>query len=171
MNLSLLKCPILNFTFPVTISKSEAIAVEQNADGLLFLYITMKGPASDPVIKYDKKSVKEKIKTDVQSEKQNLKTILQQEFNKQQTEQQQIKDWKAPDEYEQMQFEDSSQTEEIDFNNTDSSNETENSVTRQKQKDALIQQGKDATNDDEKISALIFLGNACSKPTIRLSFF
>ena len=117
----------------------DADAVEQNADGLLFLYITMKGPASDPVIKYDKKSVKEKIKTDVQSEKQNLKTILQQEFNKQQTEQQEIKDWKAPKDYEQMQFEDSTQTEEIDFNKTDSSGETENSVTRQKQKDAFEQ--------------------------------
>ncbi len=114
-------------------------AVEQNGDGLMFLYITMKGPASDPVIKYDKKSVKEKIKTDVQSEKQNLKTILQQEFNKQQTEQQQIKEWKAPEEYEPMQFEDTTHTEEIDFNQSDSSNENESSITKQKQKEAFDQ--------------------------------
>ena len=114
-------------------------AVEQSDEGLLFLYITMKGPASDPIIKYDKKSVKEKIKQDVQVEKQNLKTILQQEFNRQQTEQQEIKDWKAPDEYEPMKFEDTSVVEELNFDEEDSSIQNENSVTRQKQKEAFDQ--------------------------------
>ncbi len=114
-------------------------AVEQSDDGLLFLFITMKGPASDPIIKYDKKSVKQKIKQDVQIEKQNLKTILQQEFNSQQNQQQQIKDWKAPEEYETMTFEDTTQLEEINFSTQDNADETEESVTKQKQKEAFDQ--------------------------------
>jgi len=113
-------------------------AIEQNSEGLMFLYITMKGPASDPIIKYDKKSVKEKIRTDMQLEKQNLKTILQQEFSNQQNQQQEITDWKAPEEFEIMKFEDTTSIEEINFNVSDNS-ESENSITKQKQKEAFNQ--------------------------------
>ena len=112
-------------------------AVEQNEDGLLFLFITMKGPASDPVIKYDKKSVKEKIKKDVEIEKINLKNILQKEFNNQKNEQQDIKNWKAPDEYQPMKFEDTTQVEEIIFKENDSSEQKNSSKTNQKQKEAF----------------------------------
>lgn len=110
-------------------------AVEQSTDGLMNLYITMTGPASDPVIKYDKKSVKEKIKQDVQTEKQNLQTILQQEFNKQEQQQDEIKDWKAPDHYEELQF-DSTASQEIDFG-SDTGEEEPTSITKQKQQKAF----------------------------------
>lgn len=110
-------------------------AVEQSTDGLMNLYITMTGPASDPVIKYDKKSVKEKIKQDVQTEKQNLQTILQQEFNKQEQQQDEIKDWKAPDHYEELQF-DSTTLQEIDFG-SDTGEEEPTSITKQKQQKAF----------------------------------
>ncbi len=115
-------------------------ALEQNKEGLLFLYVTMKGPAGDPIIKYDKKTVKEKIKLDVQLEKQNLKTILQQEFNAQNNRQEEIKDWQAPDEYEWLPLKDSTyETEELIFDDTPENQDTENSNTVKKQKDAFEQ--------------------------------
>ena len=113
-------------------------AVEESTDGLFNLFLTMTGPASDPVIKYDKKTVKEKLKNDVQVEKQNLKTILQQEFDKQQVQQEKIVDWKAPEEYEEMKFENQDTLEEIIPEITDTlDGENETSVTRQKQKQAF----------------------------------
>jgi len=78
--------------------------MEKTPDGLLNLFITMKGEASNPVIQYDKRAVKEKIKQDMQAESKNLKQILKEEFNQQKKQQDKIKEWKAPEEYEYMQF-------------------------------------------------------------------
>jgi len=44
------------------------------------LYLKMTGPANDPKVSYDGKSVREKMKEDMKKEKQNLKQILHEEF-------------------------------------------------------------------------------------------
>ena len=79
--------------------------VEEQPTGLK-LYLTMIGPADDPVIKYDKKKVKQKIQQDVQIQKQELTDALNQEF-KNQPKEMEVKDWK-PDR--QIQF--------VDFGDT-----------------------------------------------------
>jgi hypothetical protein len=43
-------------------------------------FILMTGTVDKPIIKYDKRGLKEKIKTDVKEEKQNIKQILKEEF-------------------------------------------------------------------------------------------
>lgn len=44
------------------------------------IFIKMTGPADDPVISYDGKSVRQKIKDDLKKENQNLKQMLFEEF-------------------------------------------------------------------------------------------
>jgi len=83
-------------------------STEETTLGLLNLYLTMTGPAADPEIRYDKKSVKEKINSDLKEEKKELMDILKNEFNKKEEQKQEIMDWKAPDEPEYMEFEEDS---------------------------------------------------------------
>lgn len=52
---------------------------EENGKGLS-LFLTMKGPANDLKISYDKVGVKQKIKHDLKQEKENIKEILKKEL-------------------------------------------------------------------------------------------
>ncbi len=54
--------------------------VEDDGYGKTSIYIHVSGTAYDPVFKYDRKSVKEKINKTIKEEKKNLKTILNKEF-------------------------------------------------------------------------------------------
>ena len=56
-------------------------AADQTTEGFLNLYLSMTGPASNPLIKYDKQAVKKKIATDLAQEKNTLKDALRKEFN------------------------------------------------------------------------------------------
>jgi hypothetical protein len=59
---------------------TEFGTIEDDNLGRTRLFISMKGPASNPKLAYDSKSVKEKIAVDFSKEKQNLKEILKKEF-------------------------------------------------------------------------------------------
>lgn len=52
---------------------------EENGKGLS-LFLTMKGPAGDLTIAYDKIGVKQKVKQDLRNEKENIKEILKKEL-------------------------------------------------------------------------------------------
>ncbi len=83
-------------------------ATEKDPSGLLNLYITLKGSANNPEIKYDKRSVKNVIKENMKQEQQAFKDILRKEFNQKEknTNNEQIKDWQPPQEYELIEFDD-----------------------------------------------------------------
>ncbi|MFH1320955.1 MAG: AsmA-like C-terminal region-containing protein [Bacteroidota bacterium] len=53
--------------------------IEDDGTGML-LFLTMTGTVDDPVFKYDRKGLVQKIKEDLKEEKQTLKTILNEEF-------------------------------------------------------------------------------------------
>lgn len=62
--------------------ENEEFGKEEVDGGHRFsIYLSMKGPLSNPVIQYDRRGATEKIKEDIKKEKQNLKEILHQEFN------------------------------------------------------------------------------------------
>jgi hypothetical protein len=44
------------------------------------VFIRMTGTVDNPIIKYDRKGLKQKINADIKAEKQNLKQILKEEF-------------------------------------------------------------------------------------------
>lgn len=54
--------------------------VENDPDNRRSAFILMTGNLDNPVIKYDKKGLKQKIKEDIKQEKQNLKQLLKEEF-------------------------------------------------------------------------------------------
>lgn len=54
--------------------------IEQDKDNRRSAFILMTGTVDKPIIKYDKKGLKEKVKKDIQEEKQNIKQILKEEF-------------------------------------------------------------------------------------------
>lgn len=54
--------------------------VENDPDNKRSAFILMTGTVDKPVIKYDKKGLKENIKKDIKEEKQNLKQLLKEEF-------------------------------------------------------------------------------------------
>lgn len=54
--------------------------IESDGGRRFSLYLSMKGPLSNPVISYDRKGAVERVKEDLKQEKQNLKDILHQEF-------------------------------------------------------------------------------------------
>jgi hypothetical protein len=54
--------------------------VENDPDNRRSAFILMTGNLDNPVIKYDKKGLKQKIKEDIKQEKQNLKQLLREEF-------------------------------------------------------------------------------------------
>lgn len=55
--------------------------IENDKENKRCAFILMTGTIDNPIIKYDRKGLKEKIKTDIKEEKQNLKNILKEEFN------------------------------------------------------------------------------------------
>lgn len=59
---------------------TEFGTVEDDGLGRMKLFLTMKGPAGDPKITYDRKGIEQKIATDIKQEKQDLKSILNKEF-------------------------------------------------------------------------------------------
>ena len=54
--------------------------VENDKDNRRSAFILMTGTVDNPIIKYDKKGLNEKIKNDIKEEKQNLKQLLKDEF-------------------------------------------------------------------------------------------
>ncbi|MCD6068321.1 MAG: hypothetical protein K0S33_3147 [Bacteroidetes bacterium] len=58
----------------------ELSLVENDPDNKRCVFILMTGSIDNPVIKYDRKAMKEKVKEDIKAEKQNLKSILKEEF-------------------------------------------------------------------------------------------
>jgi hypothetical protein len=54
--------------------------VERDADNRRSAFFLMTGNINNPVIKYDRKGLKEKIKGDLKHEKQSIKQILKEEF-------------------------------------------------------------------------------------------
>lgn len=122
VQLNLLK--LLTSKFEKT--NTDPDAIEKTTEGFLNLYLSMTGPASNPVIKYDTKAVKAKIAADLKNEKNELKGVLKKEFDQQEQTSQEIKDWKAPSTVEYMEFQSDTLAE-------DNSSETE-SATKQNQK-------------------------------------
>ncbi len=58
----------------------ELATVENDPENKRCVLLTMTGTIDNPIIKYDRKGLKEKIKEDVKQEKQNLKQLLHEEF-------------------------------------------------------------------------------------------
>lgn len=85
---------------------------DKSTEGFLNLYLTMTGPADSPLIRYDKKAVKEKIAEDLKQEKNELKAVLKKEFDQQAQDQQQIKDWQPGEKIQYMEFDQDSVEEE-----------------------------------------------------------
>jgi hypothetical protein len=54
--------------------------VEDDGLGRTSLFISMKGPVSDPIISYDSQGARAKIKNDLVKEKQTMKQLLKEEF-------------------------------------------------------------------------------------------
>ncbi len=54
--------------------------VENDPENKRSAFILMTGTVDKPIIKYDRKGMKQKIKEDIKNEKQNLKAILKEEF-------------------------------------------------------------------------------------------
>jgi hypothetical protein len=54
--------------------------VEEDGLGRTSLFISMKGPVSDPIISYDSQGARAKIKNDLVKEKQTMKQLLKEEF-------------------------------------------------------------------------------------------
>jgi hypothetical protein len=59
---------------------TEFGTIEDDGLGKTRIFLTMKGPISNPTIKYDKTGIEQKIKKDIVQEKQNLKNLLKEEF-------------------------------------------------------------------------------------------
>ncbi len=55
-------------------------AIENDKENRRSAFILMTGTVDNPIIKYDKKGLKDKIKSDIKDEKQNLKQLLKNEF-------------------------------------------------------------------------------------------
>ncbi len=58
----------------------ELALVENDPENKRCVYLTITGTVDNPIIKYDRKGMKQKIKEDIKEEKQNLKAILNEEF-------------------------------------------------------------------------------------------
>lgn len=59
---------------------TEFGTIEDDGLGRSKLFISMKGPAADPKISFDRRKTEEKIETSIKDEKTNLKNILNKEF-------------------------------------------------------------------------------------------
>jgi hypothetical protein len=60
--------------------EDEFGAVENDPDNRRSAFVLMTGTVDNPIIKYDRTGLKQKIKEDIKQEKQNLKQILKEEF-------------------------------------------------------------------------------------------
>ncbi len=58
----------------------ELAFVENDPENRRCVFVTMTGTVDNPVIKYDRKGLKQKIGEDIKVEKQNLKSLLKEEF-------------------------------------------------------------------------------------------
>jgi hypothetical protein len=58
----------------------ELSLVENDPENRRSVFIRMTGTVDNPIIKYDRKGLKQKIGDDIKAEKQNLKQILKEEF-------------------------------------------------------------------------------------------
>lgn len=63
-------------------SENEFGEVDETGKGL-YLYLSMKGTVSNPVIQYNKVAVKQKIQQDLKTEKESIKDVLRKEFGMQ----------------------------------------------------------------------------------------
>jgi len=63
-------------------NQAEFGPVEDDGRGRTKVYVSLTGTVDDPVVKYDKKAMREKIADDLKSQKAELKQILRQEFNR-----------------------------------------------------------------------------------------
>ncbi|HUM47825.1 MAG TPA: AsmA-like C-terminal region-containing protein, partial [Chitinophagales bacterium] len=111
-------------------SSANSTEFDKTTEGFLNLYLTMTGPADSPLIKYDKKAVKEKISADLKKEKNELMKVLEKEFYNQEQDQQEIKDWKAPEEIQYMEFEE-------DTLQSDDEEENSPTITKENQQKEL----------------------------------
>jgi len=59
---------------------TEFGTIEDDGLGRPMIFLSMKGPASDPKFEWDRKSVEKKITDEIKSESKNIKTILKEEF-------------------------------------------------------------------------------------------
>jgi hypothetical protein len=100
---------------------------EVQPDGLFNLYLTIVGPADDPVIAYDKQAVKQQFNTAMKEEKSILKQTIKSETGGYQT--MQTKDWKDQD-LQEIQFQDSTSLTDPPQNNLQQSPKaTNNKIT------------------------------------------
>lgn len=61
---------------------SEFGTIEEDGYGRPMIFLTMKGPVNDPVFKYDRKGVEQKITEDIRNEAKTLKEVIKAEFSK-----------------------------------------------------------------------------------------
>jgi AsmA-like protein len=61
---------------------TEFGTIEEDGYGRPMVFISMKGPVNNPIFKYDRKAVEQKITEDIKKEAQSLKKILKEEFRK-----------------------------------------------------------------------------------------
>ncbi len=78
----------------------------KHGKGHLNLFLTMKGQVSDPEIKYDKETVKEKIARDLKDEKEELNRALRGQPSEEYTPAKEKKQWEVDDEYEYIEWDD-----------------------------------------------------------------
>jgi len=62
-------------------NQAEFGQVEDDGRGKTKIYVSLTGTVDDPVVKYDKKAMREKIADDMKAQKAELKQILRKEFN------------------------------------------------------------------------------------------
>lgn len=86
------------------IVKAPEDGYTRNSKGQLNLFLTMKGPVSDPRIKYDKQSVKEKIAKDLQDEKEELKRALRNQPSEEYSPAKEKQQWEVEEEMEYIEW-------------------------------------------------------------------
>ncbi len=62
-------------------NQAEFGQVEDDGRGKTKIYVSLTGTVENPIVKYDKKAMREKIADDMKAQKAELKQILKQEFN------------------------------------------------------------------------------------------
>ncbi len=65
-------------------NQAEFGPVEDDGRGRTKVYVSLTGTVDDPIVKYDKKAMREKISTDLKAQKVELRQILKQEFSRKQ---------------------------------------------------------------------------------------
>ncbi|PSR04339.1 MAG: hypothetical protein BRD50_03890 [Bacteroidetes bacterium SW_11_45_7] len=88
------------------IVKAPEDGYARNGKGQLNLFLTMKGPVSNPEIKYDKQSVKEKIARDLQDEKKELQRALRNQSSEEYSPAKEKQQWDVEEEMEYIEWDD-----------------------------------------------------------------